>query len=767
MKVCLLFLALNVGVCCSCPVFAQMVNLAEGKPIMAEPVIADNDPAHLVDGCDETLFYTYPTAPLNRMTVDLLTEYTIDRVLWRGFRGNDTLRVTAVNSSGRHTLVFEGTLPAKKLITFEPVPAQKLILEYTPKNKTLMGELEVYAYEPQPVMVNQSGYNTQAIKRFTAPLATDGTPFWVVKAGEQENLFQGTIQGHIGDFTAFDPPGTAEYQIVVKGQTVGKSFPFFIAPYLMERVSYKPALQFMIDDRCWYGNTTAYAPTQENAGCPFLGVAWRDSHQFSFELQALINLYFSNPDAFSVERMPIEGHYEGLREQLPAHTPEVVRLIYYAVDIYLRGKVNHTLLKEQLAYFLYAYPMLKQYIPENVYQEACDYLFGIWGDTAHDRWRWHDIDHDANLFQTYTIIGTGKGQFPPGHSIAPNLMLYEVAKREGRKDAEKYWEAAYKQTEWIMAHLNWQDPATTKGQRMNEYVTLQNLGYFLQQYPNKCPKGLAKKITDWAKIIVLRGNNLWDFRKYSDSKWVIPDIKPASDPTFNPNGSFNEPGNIAGFPAAALIAKEVVGDKTLQHQLAVLAVGQMDNVFGRNPAGRHYSYDALTDFAGADLPWFQELEGGAGMLQTVRGVLDGSPKEDMYPYKPYGGDPGHTEGWVTFNTAWIEGIAYRNHDLTHLNLFDADFKQVLKRASRSAQIGLRLAAPLNLDASIKEKARLVVTKNNHESLGTIELEEEGVDGLCFDGVIALDQFTNLKRGDILTFAYGLGWFTRQVSITIE
>jgi len=436
------------------------------------------------------------------------------------------------------------------------------------------------------------------------------------------------------------------------------------------------------------------------------------------------------------------------------------------VDIYLRGKVNHTLLKEQLAYFLYAYPMLKQYIPENVYQEARDYLFGIWGDSANDRWRWHDIDHDANLFQTYTIIGTGKGQFPPGHSIAPNLMLYEVAKREGRGDAKKYWDAAYKQTEWILAHVDWQDPATTKGQRMNEYVTLQNLGYFLQQYPSTCPKGLAKKIADWARTIVPRGDNLWDFRKYSPSKWVIPDIKPASDPTFNPKGSFNEPGNIAGFPAAALIAKAVVQDKTLQHQLDVLAVGQIDNVFGRNPAGRHYSYDALSDFVGADLPWFQELEGGAGMLQTVRGVLDGSPKEEMYPYKPYGGDPGHTEGWVTFNTAWIEGIAYRNHDLTHLELLDEHFQQTLKKVPQSAQLGLRLAAPLNLDPSIKEKAQLSVAKNGIP-MGTIDLEEEGTDGLFFKGLVKLNEFTALKKGDVLTFAYGLGQFAKQVSVSIK
>jgi len=767
MKSFFLFILLIMVFCCPDAVMAQMINLAARKPIAAEPHIADNNPSHLVDGRDETLFYAYPSAPLNRITVDLQGEYQVDRVLLRGFRGNDTMQVITVDKKGGQTVVFKGTLPGKKLISFQPVSAHKLIVEYVPKNKTLMGELEIYAYEHQLVMVNQSGYNTNAIKRFTAPKSKEGTIFWVVKAGQEQPLYQGTIQGQVGDFTAFNPSGTSEYQIVVNGPVVGKSHPFFIAPYVMERVSYRPALQFMIDDRCWYGNAIAYSPTQDCADCPSLGVAWRDSHQFSFELQALINLYFSNPDAFTVERMPVEGQYKGLRQDLPANTPEVVRLIYYAVDIYLRGKVNHTLLKEQLAYFLYAYPMLCDYIPKQVYLEARDYLFGIWGDSVNSRWRWHDIEHDANLFQTYTIIGTGKGQFPPGHSIAPNLMMYEVAKREGRRDAEKYWNAAFKQAEWIIRHIDWKDPAVTKGQRMNEYVTLQNLGYFLKQYPDKCPKGLANKIVDWARTIVPRGHNLWDFRMYNDSKWVIPDIKPASDPAFNPQGSFNEPGNIAGFPVPALIAKDVVNDPNLRHQLEILAVGQIDNVFGRNPAGRHYSYDALTDFVGADVPWFQELEGGAGMLQTVRGVLDGSPKEDMYPYHPYGGDPGHTEGWVTFNTAWIEGIAYRNYDLTKVQLFDREFKQSLSQVSRSQQVGLRLTAPLNLDPSVRENAKIIVTRNGNEPLGTLELKEDGVDGLCFESVISMNRFPNLKKGDVVTFAYGLGWFTRSVKIKVE
>lgn len=736
---------------------AQMLNLAKGKPVSVTPKISDNPGEHFVDGEDATLFYAYPTAPINRIEVDLQGTFTIDRILLRGFKGTDTLRIFTINVSEKKE-VFVNVLPAKKLITFTPVTASKLVVEYKPKNNTVMGELEVFAHERQPVMVNQSGYNTGAVKRFTAPLAANGTPFVIAKADEDKMLFEGVIKNKIGDFTAFNPEGSSSYKIIVKGQDVGVSFPFTIAPYLIERVSYKPAIQFMIDDRCWYGNTNSFKPTVQDAGCPFLGIAWRDSHQFSFELQALINLYFSNPDAFSVDRMPIEGQYIGLRKRLPENTPEIVRLIYYAVDIYLRGKVNHTLLKEQLAYFLYAYPYLSEYIPREVYEEARDYVFAIWGTADNNRWRWHDIEHSANLFQTYTIMGTGKGQFPPGHSIVPNLMLFEVAKREGRKDATRYWDAAMKQTQWIVDNVDWKDPATTKGQRMNEYVTMQSLGYFLKQYPDKAPKKLLEKIRLWAEVAISRSDNMWDFRKYKEDKWVIPDIKSANDPTFNPNGSFNEPGNIAGFPVAALVAKQVLTDEKLNKRLEEIAVGQIDNVFGRNPAGRHYSYDACTDFEGADLGWFQEYEGGAGMLQTVRGVLDGSPKEDVYPYDSYGGDPGHTEGWVTFNTAWMEGIAYRNYDLTKLSVVGE---------SKNKELLVQLAVPLNLNPLVQERAEIRVTKNGKDET-TLVLEEEGTDALYFKKRLKLEELPyQIKKGDVLTFSYGLAHFSKEAAITID
>lgn len=752
--------ALTVGA-----VHAQTVNLAKGKTVSGYPVIADNPFQNLVDGNDATVWYTQPAAPVNYFEVNLGQTYTIDRVLLRGFRGKATVTIK-VDQNGTWKEVFNNPNPDKALIAFDPVATPKIRVEYSAKQSSFFPEFEVYAYEPQPVFVNQIGYNLRAPKRFTAPLAADGTVFQVRDAVGQKQ-FSGTLKGHIGDFTAFQPTQPGPYTVFVDGEKKGTSFPFEIAPYVIERVSYPPALAFMIDDRCWYGNSDTYSPTDKSADCPSLGVAWRDSHQFSFEIPTLLALYSANPDAFSVDRMPIEGIYTGVREKLPEHTPEIVRLIYWAVDVYLRGKVNHTLLKEQLAYFLYAYPDLKPYIPQKVYTEARDYLFGIWGNENKDRWHWHDIDHSANLFQTYTLIGTGKGQFPPGHSIVPNLMMYEVAKREGRKDADAYFKTAFNQTDWLIKNLDWQDPGTTKGQRMNEYVTMDAFRYFLKHYPAKAPKGLLAKIQDWAKVAISRSDNLWDYRKYADNKWVIADIKATTDPTYNAKGSFNEPGNVAGFPAPALAAVSVLNDAPTQKRLRELATAQLDNVYGRNPTGRHYCYDALTDFEGADLGWFKELEGGAAVLQTARGVLDGSPKEGVYPYDPYSGDPGHTEGWVTFNTAWLAGLAYLAADQTDVEIYDATFTNRIQNVKPGQKIGIRLTAPLNLDTRKTEQASVILT-NGKGQQNRIVLEESGTNGVYFQQVVDLSANpVSIGKNEVLRFSYGLGTFRKEAVLKVD
>jgi hypothetical protein len=731
-----------------------LTNLALNQKVSAsseeEPAVA------AVDGNPESYWQSAGMVGSHWLEISLDEAYTIDQIVLPLVKGADSLVAEAwVNEQWQRV----GHLPTDNpVIAFEPIKTDKLRLRSIDGQQLRIYEVQVFAYDPQPVLVNQVGYDLNRPKRFTAPWAPDGTPFRVVNTEDNSSLIEGVVQGNIGDFTGFRPDSWGTYQIVVEGTDhTGRSVPFWVSPGLIEQVAYQPAMNFMVDVRCWFGDSRGYSPTDSSADCPNLGVAWRDSHQFSFEIPSLLNLYFANPEAFSTERMPVQGLYLGMREELPDGTPEIVRLIYWAVDIYLRGQVNHTLLKEQLAYFLYAYPYLEEYIPRSVYDEARDYLFGIWGNEAINRWQWHDIEHSGNLFQVYDFIGTGKGQFPPGHSIVSNLMMYEVAQREGRDDANKYFQAAYNQTQWLLNNLDWADPRTTKGQRQGEHVTITSLDYFQENYPQRAPKGIGEKISAWAEEMIRRSDNLWDYRRYSDEKWIIPTIWP--DRPGAENG-FNEVGNIAGFPAPALAAIPYVKDSEKQQRLEELAIAYVDHMFGRNPTGRHFGFDATTDFAGVELGWYKEWQGGAGILQTARGVLDGSPKETTYPYHPEAGDPGHTEGWVTFNTAWNTGLAYLSSSSISVKVYDAQFSSEIDQAKPGDAIGIELTAPLNFDPEAVEQAQIVIQWKEEPT--KVTLTETGNNTSRFRAIWEVNE-----PAKELVVSYGLGWHQKASTIGIQ
>ena len=162
-----------------------------------------------------------------------------------------------------------------------------------------------------------------------------------------------------------------------------------------------------------------------------------------------------------------------------------------------------------------------------------------------------------------------KGRNAPGHSIVPNILMYEVAKREGRSDSDKYMDAAVKQAEWIIKNLDWNDSRTTKGHRMSEHRTIPNLVWLLQKYPEKAPDGLKEKIIEWADVAISRADNLWDFRRFDDNLWTIPGM--------------NEVGNSLSLPAIYTAASWIVEDPATKKRLEELTYASIDHVFGRNP----------------------------------------------------------------------------------------------------------------------------------------------------------------------------------------
>ncbi|MGE9268192.1 MAG: discoidin domain-containing protein, partial [Verrucomicrobiales bacterium] len=506
------------------------------------------------------------------------------------------------------------------------------------------------------IYLNQSGFNLAAPKRFTAPTLPDGTPFAILPAEGEEPVHEGVLENHIGDFSSFQPDTRREW-VVHAGEH--RSFPFTIAPWLLEQNTYQGALDFMIDSRHYVGTHTKTCVGS---------FGWRDDHYFGWELSTLVPQLLSNPTGWTslkqqiTYQKPDERQLWGALEPYPADAPDIVKLIHWGADVALTQKLTHQMLKSELAYFLYAWPVLSQWLPEQNYQAVSDYVFANWERSDTTREIRYDLTppDGHNLLETKTIIGGTKGGYPPGFSLEPNLLLHQVALREKRADAPKYLDAARRQLAWMVAELDWEDPLTTKGQRMSEHRTIPGMVLFHQLHPELVPEGFAEKITAWVGVAIRRSENLWDFRKLTDEGDWVPSGERAT--------MWNEPGNLLGFPACAIPAKSLVSDPELRQRLDELIWANLDNAWGRNPTGRHFSFDATREFPGTELGWFSFHKGGIGQLEDARFVFDGSPKKQHYPYHPEVGNVGWSEGWIQHNTAFNLSLAHLAMDRSRLSL---------------------------------------------------------------------------------------------------
>lgn len=596
---------------------------------------------------------------------------------------------------------------------------------------------EVIGYEAHPepyvpkIYINQSGFNVGKPKRFTAPLVDDDTPFRIVEVGTQKSLFSGKVENHIGDFSAFEPQSNKEFVILAD---TFRSFPFRIGQWWIERVTYQNAMDFMIDSRHYVGNYK-----KKCSGT----YGWRDDSHFGWELHTLVPQYLSNPMAY--DRMPHQVKYQaptdtalwGALKPYNISAPDIVKLIHWGADVIVSQKLTHEHFKGQLAYFLYAWPYIKEWLPQQNYEVVKRYALHIWQlDTVDQKYAYNQSKgHD--MLALKTKIGSTKGALPPGASVIPNLMMYEVAKRDRMNDAQCYFDAAYRQVEWMVANLDWNNPITTKGQRMSEFITMTSLAYMLKQYPDKAPKGIKEKMNAWADVVIRRSDNMWDFRKLDDKdQWC---------PTGNTPQEWNETGNIVGFPAAVLSMIEWIDNKPKAERLMQIAYAQMDNSFGRNPCGRHCSFDAAKEVEGVDLGWYHQHPGGIGQLENARFVLEGSPKNAHYPYHPERGDIGWTEGWVSFNTAYNISLAY-------MAAYDTEWQaKCIKNG-----VLLRLKAPLNFDYNAKESVWVDLTDGKGKT-SKVKLVEESENSPWFS--VQLKSPT-----ENIVASYGMGYFKKSITI---
>lgn len=541
------------------------------------------------------------------------------------------------------------------------------------------------ALNEQPVAVNQVGYETGNPKRFTTPKSRDGTRFSIKLADGRNPVFRGEIRGGIGDFSAFKPEDSSGYFVVeLEPPSSAVSDPFLIRANLYEEQFRQPAVDFLIDARSAVGShPSAFG------GCP-----WRDGNYYDAIIPALVMFYLADPEGMKTMPRQLDWAADKMRVTAPdfafidkdpggkgfmdavkayyeleppaADAPDVVKLIHWGAGMYLVNPKTqdimgdptklkiHPQTVEQMAYVLWAWPALKQWLPQSFYDKVRDFVFTNWSPSLEiSRW-WNPKTYltPEDLKESNPMAGLlhpYKGRHAPGHSIVPNLLLHEVAKREGRSDAAIYLDAAVRQAEWCVKNLDWNDPRTTKGHRMSEHRTIPNLVWLLQKYPDKAPAGLKEKINEWVDVVLNRSDNLWDYRRYDlQDHWSIPKL--------------NDVGNLLSFPAIATAASWAVGDPKKKERLEQLRTAAIDHVFGRNPRLAAAPSKPETGFPEIERGWPKHhAENKCARLETCRGSISSAPGTEMFPFNPEGAYR-HAEGWVNYGASWCMSLAYLKFD---------------------------------------------------------------------------------------------------------
>lgn len=744
------------------PVYGQENNLSLTGTATSSSAVTGYEADQVTDGNNNTYWKSGDEDQSPWVIVRLPGATEVVRV---GIKSGETGRVISGfklqfmhNGAWKDVREISGNTKKNLIVELdEPVLSDRIRFLASEVTSVELAELELYgqvyvdsnAVDVKKILVNQSGYNLNHIKRFSAPDLVGEVGFQILVLPERQEVYKGEIQNGVGNFSDFNPESEKEYVIEAQGH---QSYPFRIGVNWMERVTYRNMVDFMAGARHYVGTTELIRP---------LSWEWRDGDFFNWAQQSLVSLYMSNPEAFnrmestvryvSNEDFPADYRNKwGALEPYAPEAPDIVKLIHWDADVKISQQLEHEMQKAELAYFLYAWPYLKQWLPKQNFDTVYAYVKEKWSKSAVEEYSTtlYDRSPSHDLLALKTKLGTTKGELPPGHSVIPNLMMYEVARNQGESDAEKYFRAAYNQLDWMIQNLDWSDPMTTKGQRMSEHMTMRAFAYFFHEYPNRIPEGLLEKVEDWARVIIARSDNYWDFRRYSEQEWTPP--------------SWNETGNVLGFPAAVFSAMSVLKGNPLCERLEVLAWAHLDNAFGRNPTGRHFSYEGPEEIEGVDIGWYSTHKGGYGLLDEVRFVFDGSPKSFHYPNHPEVGNLGWTEGWVQFNTAF---------NLSMASLANYYSEIALKRENDELVVQLR--APLNFDYD-KEDSIDVELQNEHGEKLKVTLREVSRYSDILAGTVKIqdEKLMNdsgqlpYSSGDIVKVTYGMGFMKKEARLKL-
>ena len=641
------------------------------------------------------------------------------------------------------------------------------------------GELPIVELERPEILVNQSGYNAEGVKRFTAP-GRSLTPFEIVRASDQSVVWSGDIIDGVGDFSEFSPKTEGEeYFVRVSGLL--RSDRFQVEPYWMERVCFEPAFKFFVDCRSVIGDIpNAYGADP-----------YRDGAYYCYDVQSLILNYLANPSFYN--QMPIEIDYDAQRAMVldPSfqlvtnqnaedsievartyyndfdppvgeNVPDIIHCIHWTMAFLQTktqdwdyagdpaGRQLHTQHVEKFAYFLYAFPYYKQYFTQQYYDDALQFAIDNWNGEGGNLFGVIQTD----ILDNDVVTATFKGRNCPGHSILPNLMMYEVALREGLPNAEQYFTAAFNQTLYIIANFSPDNVRLTKGQRMSEHMLPTGLFAMMRMYPDRAPSDLQQWIDDWVNVMISRSDNAYDFRRFGvfegEDLWTIPRF---GDESSNGGSGWNEPGNVACVPGILTALGSQATDQTLRPRLEEISAAHFDALFGRNPTGWHSSFNGTTDFVGVERGWQKDFNPNAGArLHGVRGTLNSVATHEHYPNQFDSGFLRHAEGWVAFNAAFNVSLAMRSWDRTSL-----EFEQT------SNSINITLKAPV-----FRSSALVRVTTNSGDveevSLSsTNDLQTVFAGNLVTDsqGSVIENDGVLIYSGGGITAEYGGGFFGRR------
>ena len=721
------------------------------KSITAFPNVAFNPPERLIDGQNDTYWYSEPKAPVNWVEIDFGKAVHLGRMLLKGVDHSevtDALFTIQAWSGKNWTTLFKGPYPEGHFFTFSGVKANKLRLEIGGiTEKVEIAEWEIYPTVENPVYCNQIGYLSDGPKRFTVLDVPDGTRFKVIHSTNWEVAYKGIVVNKVGDFTDWEPTIPGTYMVELNSDTESRSFPFEVEPFLYERIAYPAALKFMVDSRTNWGDKGNCVDSGPNCKQIKSGHGWRGSDQTSLDIASLIAIFLSNPSGTTnLPSDPIH-FYESASNTPETDLPELIKLIHWGVHILLESDNLSPDQYHQLAWFAWSWPWLPNCFDHETYLRARNRLLSYYYPT------FASLEIDFPAGQIANVSSTGKNV--TGSSLLSQLFMWDVCKRDNLSESIYFLENSEKQLTRLLSKIEKTNLETVAGGQTAEMELLDipAIAMYMRYFPDQAHV-IRPQIEDWARIVIA----------HSDPSWDI--VEPGRHGS-SPGGS----NYFFSLPASALSAASVLHDRQLKTDLKRLAMGHFDHVFGRNVFGRHFSYHAISDFKGADLGWFTQSIEDPDLLNNTRGLLDGEPI-----ICSTGLEAQHasylTESSLEKQIAWNFGLAYLGWANTSVFATFSTYDKLECLIRWTDTLYVQLKAPININSNLVEQATVTITTDRGDK-ETIILNEITPDNDTLRNEIQITRVKKIypndgkiqaRKGDLITVSYGGAGFQNSYTL---